>query len=202
MLSVQEVIMLSKLSRSLLSWSKGWVILVLFTVLVGYLVLNMPILQAAPGGDIVALDAQFFYRPETAFGTVASYGDSAPLWSLLYLSWDILTPILYALGFSTLISAVFRHAFLPTSKLSFLNLLPVGAGLFDLLENFSIVSMLSIYPAQPVILAWLSTICTMAKVSLIGGSVLLVLIGLVKIGLYRIQNQGNFSGRSYETIRI
>ena len=194
--------MLSKLSKSILSWSKGWVILALFAVLVGHLVLTMPILQAAPGGDIVALDAQFFYRPETAFETVASYGESASLWSLLYLSWDILTPILYTLGFSTLISLVFRRAFQFTSKLVFLNLLPVGAGLFDLLENFSIVGMLSIYPTQPVILAWLSTICTMAKVSLIGGSILLVLIGLYKIVLYRIQNQGNFSGRSYETIRI
>ena len=126
------------------------------------------------------MDARFFFTPERAFSTVASYGDAARFWIRIYLTWDIVNPILYTLAFSLLISWLFQRGFKPESKLQMLNVLPAGAGLFDLLENIGIVTLLAIYPAQPVIVAWLSTVCTMIKVSFLGVSTLLILIGLVK----------------------
>jgi uncharacterized membrane protein len=67
--------------------------------------------------------------------------------------------------------------------------LPAGAGLFDLLENISIVTLLTVYHIQPMVVAWLSTVCTMLKVSFLGVSILLILIGLVKAGMNKFKKQ-------------
>lgn len=181
--------MLSKLSRLFHSWTRGWLILALFAAFVAFMAVTLPALQAAPGGSIVSLDAQLFYTPEEAFSTVASYGDAAPFWIRMYLTWDIVNPILYTLAFGLLISWLFQRSFKPGSKLQKLNVLPVGAGLFDLLENISIVILLAVYPAQPTVLAWISTICTVSKISFLGASVLLVLVGLLKAAMNRFKKQ-------------
>jgi hypothetical protein len=181
--------MLSKLSRRFHSWARGWLILALFAAFVVFVAVTLPLLQAAPGGSIVSLDAQIFYTPEKAFSTVASYGDAGRFWIRIYLTWDIVNPILYTLGFSLLISWLFQRGFKPASKLQELNVLPVGAGLFDLLENLSIVTLLAVYPAKPAVVAWLSTICTVSKMSLLGVSALLVLVGLVKAATNRFKKQ-------------
>jgi hypothetical protein len=162
------------------SWARGWLILALFAVFVVFEAITLPFLQAAPGGDIESLDAQFFYTPEKAFSTVASYGGAARFWIRIYLTWDIVNPILYTLAFSLLISWLFQRSFKPGSKLQKLNVLPVGAGLSDLLENICIVTLLTAYPAQPVGVAWLSTVCTMSKMSFLSLSTLLILVGLIK----------------------
>ena len=61
--------MLSKLSRLFHSWARGWLILALFAAFAIFVAVTLPLLQAAPGGSIVSLDAQFFYTPEKAFST-------------------------------------------------------------------------------------------------------------------------------------
>ena len=193
--------MLSKLSRLFHYWARGWLILALFAAFVVYVAATLPVLQAAPGGNIEALDARFFYTPEEAFWTVASYGDAARLWTRIYLTWDIVNPILYTLAFSLFISWLFRRSFKPESKLQKLNVLPAGAGLFDLLENIGIVTLLTVYPTQPVVVAWLSTVCTMIKVSLLGVSVLLILIGLVKAAMNRFKKQWRLPSGDLEVLK-
>ena len=181
--------MLSKLSRLFHSWARGWLILALFAAFVISVAVTLPVLQAAPGGSIVSLDAQFFYTPEEAFSTVASYGDAGRFWIRIYLTWDIVNPILYTLALSLLISWLFQRSFNPGRKLQKLNVLPVGAGLFDLFENICIVTLLTVYPAQPAVVAWLSTVCTMSKMSFLGVSSLLILVGLVKAAMNKFKKQ-------------
>jgi len=154
-------------------------VLALIAAFVVFEAITLPRLQAAPGGSIVSLDAQLFYTPEQAFATVASYGDAARFWIGVYLTWDIVNPILYTLIFSLLMSWLFRRGFQAESKLQKLNLLPLGAGLCDLLENICIVTLLAVYPAQPAVVAWLSTVCTVSKMGFLGVSTLLILVGLV-----------------------
>ena len=156
---------MSRLSRLFHSWAGGWLILALFAAFLVFAAVTLPLLRAAPGGSVVSLDSQFFYTPEEAFSTVASYGDAGRFWIRIYLTWDIVNPILYTLAFSLLISWLLQRGFKPGSKLQKLNALPVGAGLFDLLENICIVTLLMVHPAQPKIVAWLSTVSTMSKVS-------------------------------------
>ena len=160
--------MLDKLS-ALVHWrARAWLILTLLAVSAICLTLTLPPLQEALGGWIEALDAQLFYTAQDALRTVASYGKAAPLWIRIYLTWDVANPILYTSVFSLLISWLFQRGFWPGSQLQMLSLLPAGAGLFDLLENLSIVTLLAAYPARPVAVAWFATICTMAKVGFLG----------------------------------
>lgn len=172
--------MISRLSSKLSSLTRGTLVLAFFMALIVYIGVTLPILQSTPGGDIIALDAQIFYTPEHAFETIASYGDAAGFWALMYITWDIITPILYTLSFALLISWLFLRGFDSDSKMQKLNVLPIGAGFFDVLENISIAIMLSVYPSEPVIIAWIATIGTVLKVSLLGISIFLVLIGVVK----------------------
>ena len=181
--------MISGLSRLLHQWARGWVILALLGVFVAFVAITLPLLQTTPGGDIESLDAQFFYTPEKAFSTVASYGDSGRFWILIYLTWDIANPIQYTLIFSLAISWLFRRSFKSASKIQRLNVLPVGAGLCDLLENIGIVVLLAVHPAQPAAVAWLSTLFTMSKVAFLGLSTLLILVGLVAAVMNRFRKQ-------------
>ncbi len=128
-------------------------LLALFATFVVFVAVTLPALQDAPGGNIESLDAQFFDTPEEAFATVASYGAARGFWMLIYLTWDIVAPALYTLSFGLSISWLFQRSFKSGSKLQRLNLLPVGAGLFDVLENISIVTLKSFYPTQLTIVA-------------------------------------------------
>ena len=178
-----------KISRLFHSWARGWLILVIFAVFVAFEALTLPTLQAAPGGRIESLDTQLFYTPEEAFTTIGLYGDSSTFWIRTYLTWDVVNPILYTLIFALFLSWLFQRSFKPESKLQRMNLLPLGAGLFDFLENISIVTMLSAYPAQPTVVAWLSTVFTLSKISFLAVSALLILFGLVKAAMNKFKRQ-------------
>lgn len=106
---------------------------------------------------------------------MASYGDAGPFWTRIYLTWDIVNPIMYTLIMSLFISWLLKRNFKPGSKLMKMNVLPVGVGLFDLFENVGIVTLLTVYPAKPSVVAWLSAVCTLSKVILLCISIMLML---------------------------
>jgi hypothetical protein len=179
---------LPRLSAQLHAWARGWILLALLVALVGFAVLTLPGAEAASGGR--ALDAMLFYAPDEAFSILASYGDAGRVWiRTYYLTVDIVNPILYSLLFGLLLSWLFQRGFKPASRMQTLNVLPVGAAVFDLLENACIVGMLSVYPAQPRIVAWLATGCTMIKGCFLCLSLLLVLVGLVRVAMNRFRKQ-------------
>jgi hypothetical protein len=60
-----------------------------------------------------------------------------------------------------------------------LNVMPLGAWFFDLLENLVIVTLLTMYPAKPTVLAWLLFLLMTVKWLFAGASILLILYGLV-----------------------
>jgi hypothetical protein len=181
--------MISNLSNLFHSRAKGRLILALFIAFVVFVAGTLPLLQKAPGGDIESLDAKFFYTPEEAFSTVASYGDAGRFWIRIYLTWDIAIPIMYTLIFGLLISWLFQRSFKEKSKLQKWNVLPVFGGLFDIFENISIVILLSVYPSKPPAIAWMGTFCTMSKTIVLGMSTLLMLIGLIKAMINRFKKQ-------------
>jgi len=125
------------------------------------------------------IDLQFFSTPAKLFAMVESYGEyGRPFYRNVELTVDIVYPIIYALAFGLLISWLFQRGFKPNSKIQKMNVMPVGAWLFDLLENLGIVTMLSTYPAQMTAVAWLTTIFTMVKWIFAGASMLLIIVGL------------------------
>jgi hypothetical protein len=175
--------MIAKISSRFHAWAKGWLILVLFVVdgfIAGFVLPMAEALMKGDSGRPGPIDLQFFSTPEKLFGMVESYGEyGRAFYRSIELTVDIIYPIVYTLFFGLLISWLFQRGFKPDSKMQKWNATPVGAWLFDLLENLGIVSMLSMWPSQPVMIAWLTTIFTMIKWLFAGASMLLTVIGLV-----------------------
>lgn len=191
--------MLVKLSEMLKKYAKGWLILVFFGLEVVFNAAILPATQArleAASGGTGPIDLQFFYTPEKVYSMVASYGDAGRgFYRTFELTGDIIYPVVYTLFFSLFITWLFQRGLATNSKLHRLNVVPFGAWLFDLFENLSIVAMLSLYPSTPAILAWLATIFTMIKWAFAGGSIALVIAGLVMALKNRFKQRPNPSDR-------
>lgn len=170
---------LANRSVKLYALARGWVVLAAFAVIYLYLALTFPALQSAPGGEIVSLDAGFFYTPAQAFSKIASYGEARIFWIVMYLTWDVLNPVLYSVGLSLFVSWVLARALDSGNPWRLLNLLPFAGGLADLLENLSIVVLMAVHPMQPLAVAWMATLFTMLKMSLLALSVLPVVPGVI-----------------------
>ena len=175
--------MLTKLSEILNKFAKGWIILI-FLILTGFF--NAVILSQVGAklqelsGGTGPIDLQFFYTPEKAYSMIQSYGEQGRgLYRIVELTIDVVYPIVYTLFFSLTITWLFQYGFAKHSKMQKLNLVPFAAMLSDLLENLSIVTMISIVPNQPPILAWAATCFTSLKWTLAGVGALLVIIGIV-----------------------
>ena len=126
------------------------------------------------------LDLQFFYTPEKAYSWVEAYGVEGRIqYRNILLTADIAWPMLYTLLLSCPITWLFKRSVAEGSKAQLLNVVPFGALLVDYLENACIVTMLSIFPSEPTVLAWMATACTTVKWLFVGASVLVLLVGVV-----------------------
>ena len=168
--------MLSRISVRFRAWAKGWVILSIIAAFV--ILINLPF--ADPDLISMSLDGQFAYTPEQAFSAVASYGDDGRAQMIWIHLADFILITLYTLMFCLSISWLFQRGFKLDSRTQRLNLVPILGGFFDLMENIWIITLILSYPAQPTVVAWLSTISTMGKYIMGIPIVLLLVIGLVK----------------------
>lgn len=175
--------MLNTISERFYKWTKGWLVLILL-VLDGFfsgflLPLIQGMMQDGQGG-VQPLDLMLFATPEKTFAMLERYGEYGRIfYRNVEITVDIVYPIVYLFFFGLLISWLFQRGFAPQSKMMRLNVMPLGAWFFDLLENINIVTMLSMYPEKPTALAWLLMALTTVKWAFAGASVLLMLIGLV-----------------------
>lgn len=79
---------------------------------------------------------------------------------------DFIYPGLFAISCCLLLSWLFAKSFKPDSGMFYLCLLPVAAGLFDYLENISIVVMLRSYPDVTEFLVSLASFLLFSKADL------------------------------------
>jgi len=177
--------MLSRISGRFRNWAKGW--LILFIIAAFVLLVNLPL--ADPALVSMSLDGRLAYTPEQAFSAVASYGDTGRIQMIWIHLADFILITLYTSMFGLSISWLFKRGFKPDSRMQRLNLIPVLGGFFDVMENIWIMIMILVYPAQPTIVAWLSTISTTAKYIMGVPIVLLLLIGLVRAIMNRFKVQ-------------
>ncbi|MBN1430008.1 MAG: hypothetical protein JXB07_16685 [Anaerolineae bacterium] len=177
--------MLLRISDRFRAWAKGWVILSIIAAFV--LVINLPL--ADPTLISMSLDGQFAYTPEQAFSAMASYGNEGRVQMLWIHLADFILIILYTSMFCLTISWLFQRGFQLDSRMQRLNLVPILGGFFDLMENLWIITLLLIYPAQPTLVAWLSTISTTGKYIMGIPIILLLLIGLIKAAMNRFKAQ-------------
>ncbi|MBL8051459.1 MAG: hypothetical protein JNM46_09570 [Anaerolineales bacterium] len=175
--------MLNNISEKFYKWANGWVVLILVALDMFFAGFVMPLiggLMQDGTGLIQPLDLMMFATPDKTFAMIERYGDSGRVfYRNVELTADIVYPIIYLFAFSLLISWLLKRGTAPNSNLRKWNVAPVGAFVFDLFENATIVTLLSIFPSQPVILGWLLFIFTAVKWLFAGISILLILLGLV-----------------------
>jgi len=182
--------MLNQISKKFHAWAIGWRVFVLFladALMMGYVMpLAAGILAFAANKHVTPLDLMFFYSPTQAFEMIDKYGEAGrSLYLKIELTADIIYPIIYTLFYGLLLSWLLQRAFQSDSRMQKLNVIPVGAWFFDLLENVGIVSMLAVYPAKSALLAWLTMIFGSLK-----WTFFLVIVGLVLVGLVRAAING------------
>lgn len=172
--------MLNNISARFYQWTKGWLVLVLLVLDVFFSGFLLPLIQGMMQdgeGGVQPLDLMMFSAPSKIFEMIGRY--DRIFYRNVELSVDIIYPIVYLFFFGLLISWLFERGFAPTSPIRKFNILPVGAWLFDLFENIAIVSLLAIYPSQPIALAWVLILLTHIKWLFAGGSILMILVGLI-----------------------
>lgn len=175
--------MLQNLSNKFYQWAKGWLVLVLLVLDVFFAGFLMPLIggmmQGGQGG-IQPLDLMLFATPDKVFDMIEQYGEfGRPFYRNVELTVDIIYPIVYLFFFGLAISWLFQRGLASTSSMRKLNVMPLGAWFFDLVENLVIVTLLTMYPAKPTVLAWLLFLLTTVKWLFAGASILLILYGLV-----------------------
>ena len=175
--------MITTLSNTLKKYATGWIMLAFLALMLLFGMVIVPSigskLEAFSGGS-GPIDLLFSYTPEKAYSMIASYGDEGrALYRTFAMTGDVIYPVVYSILFSLLITWLFQRGFASNSKMQMLNVVPLGAWLFDWLENINIVTMLSLYPSKPAIVAQLASLCTTIKWSFGGVGIMLVLIGLV-----------------------
>ena len=94
-------------------------------------------------------------------------------------TFDAVWPLVYTLFLVTAISWVFGKAFAPGSLWQRVNLVPLLGMLFDFLENVSTSLVMARFPDQTPVLAGLAPVFTLVKWVLLGGSFVLLLVGIV-----------------------
>jgi hypothetical protein len=187
--------MLNIISTKFHAWATGWRVLILFLTESLMMFYIMPvaagIMALAANNSVMPLDLMFFYTPQQAFEMMDRYGEAGrSVYLRIEVTADIIYPIIYTLFYGLLLSWLFQRAFRPDSQMQKWNVMPVGAWLFDMLENVGIVSMLMMYPAQPEIMAWLTMLFGSLKWGFFVITVGLVLVGLVKAAMNRFRKQG------------
>ena len=174
--------MLQNISNKFYQWAKGWLVLVLLVLdgfFGGFLMPLIGGMMQGGQGGIQPLDLMMFATPEKLFAMIENYGDATRVfYRNVELTADIIYPIVYLFFFGLAISWLFQRGFTSKSFMRKLNIVPLGAFVFDMLENATIITLLSIFPSQPLALGWLLFIFTSIKWLFAFASIALILLGL------------------------
>ncbi|HEB76702.1 MAG TPA: hypothetical protein ENJ04_10145 [Nitrospirae bacterium] len=121
-----------------------------------------PELTKLSGGEGL-LDLMLYYSAEEAFTALNHYGVAGRELYVRFLAVDFIFIGVYSLGFALLMTRTVRAVCSESSTWRWLNMLPLGIGLFDSMENLSILGMLALYPDASVGLGTLSGVFTLCK---------------------------------------
>lgn len=174
--------MLQNISNKFYQSAKGWLIIVLFVLdgfFAGFLLPLIQGMMQGGNGGIMPLDLMMFAAPDKLFDMIEQYGEfGRPFYRNVELTVDIIYPIVYLFFFGLAISWLFQRGFAPNSPMRKFNIMPLGAWFFDLLENITIVILLSVYPLKPAALGWLLFVFSSGKWLFFFATVLMLLTGL------------------------
>jgi hypothetical protein len=162
--------------------STGWVALVSVVIFLLFSTLVLP-RQAAQAdvatGEIGSPDMSLVYSPQTLYDLADAYGpEGRQAYIRARFTFDLVWPIVYTLFLTTAISWLYGRTFAVGSRWQQANLIPLLGMLLDYLENISTSVVMARYPDATPIVVLLAPVFTLAKWVFVGGSFLLLLIGL------------------------
>jgi hypothetical protein len=184
----------TRLSDALYRLSTGWVTLLALAVFVVFLVLVLPA-QAAVGdaGDdeVGSPDTSFVYTPADLYRTAEAYGAAGrAAYIRARFTFDLIWPLVYAFFLATSISWLLARAPVGESPVRLVNLVPVVGALFDYLENLATSLVMARYPARTPVVDLLAPVLTMIKWIFVGGSFVLLIVGVVAAVVQRLRDRG------------
>jgi len=176
------------LNNILEKWANWKSILALFILQNLFVLVILPGASPSNLSDQPSLDMHFSYTPQRAYQVISAHSSEAlQAMAITRLTLDIVYPLVYGLLISFLLIVTFRRAFPKNKFTDLVVFIPWGGVLFDYLENISLATMYLSYPTKLIPLAWMATIFTAIKWTLIGIGFALVLIGAVKLAFDRFQ---------------
>jgi hypothetical protein len=165
--------------------SRGWVVLGALGVFVLFTALVLPGQSrsaAAESGGAGSPDTSLFYTPADLYRLAEVYGpEGREAYIRARFTFDIAWPLVYMLFLATAISWLYARALAPGSPWQRANLVPVLGALFDFLENLSTSVVMWRYPAHTPVVDLLAPCFTVVKWALVGGSFVLLLVGIAAI---------------------
>jgi len=109
------------------------------------------------------LDTMLFYSAQDAFTALTHYGEEGRKLYLDFIAADFLFIIVYSFAFAFLMTIIVLAVCGNGSFWLKLNVLPLGIGFLDCVENICILGMLRIYPLNNTVLGTISGIATLCK---------------------------------------
>jgi len=133
---------------------------------------GMKIFDLSPGG----------YSYEYAIKLLSSLGDEGrSKYLTTQLPLDFIYPALFAMSCFLLLAWIFSKRYKQGSKIFYLCLIPVVAGIFDYLENIQIVLMILSYPDISEVQVLMSSIATLVKSGLTIIFFLVLFYGFIRL---------------------
>jgi len=171
-----------KVSDWLVRISNGWVALaalIVFALFVAFVLPN----QSAQGeaGEVAGSpDLSLWYTPAELYRIAQAYGpEGRQAYIRARFSFDVAWPLVYGAFLVTAIGWLYARAFKPDSLWRRANLAPLLGVLFDYAENLSSSLVMARYPSHTPGIDVLAPVFTLVKWVLVGGSFVLLLLGLV-----------------------
>ena len=167
---------LSTLLERFSSWKRLVALIVIYMVFNAYLFKNAEReIMALAGKSVGIIDLTFGFDPDKTLQMVEDYGDAArAYYAKIEMTTDVAYPIVYTLLFGIILSLLYRN-----TSYNWVNTVPLACLLFDLLENVTIVTLLSNYPEQSSTVAALCETFKLLKWISFGAVILLVIFGAV-----------------------
>lgn len=132
-------------------------------------------------------DMSFFFTVEELYQIAESYGvEGREAYVNARFTFDLVWPIVYTFFLATSTSWLFSRGFDPDSVVQQANLVPVIGMVLDYLENISASIIMLRYPVRTPIIDSATVFFTPLKWLFVGGSFIVLVIGLVKYGVKRV----------------
>jgi hypothetical protein len=184
---------MKRVSDWLYHLSSGWLALAGVTVFLLFSALVLPAqsARADPAGAAAGSpDLSFYYTPQDLLRWAEAYGEGGRAeYIRARFSFDLIWPLVYTFFLGSSISWLWGRALPPVSLWRRVNLLPLLAMLFDLLENSATSLVMARYPAETALAAGLAPLFTAVKWLLVGSSFIALCAGVALNAWRRAQKQ-------------